>query len=116
MMDSTIGTALSGLFGTLIALAVVLGLAWLILRAVKRWQDRGGFAGAEQNGELRFVRALAVGQRERVMLIEAEGERMLIGVAQNGVTLLRNWGEREDWGDTQTPVQDAPDLPEEYRP
>lgn len=91
-MDSTLGAALSGLFATLIALALVLGLAWLVLRGVKRLQDRAGTANGEVNGELRFVRALAVGQRERVMLIEAEGERMLIGVAQNGVSLLRNWG------------------------
>lgn len=103
-MDSTIGTALSGLFGTLIALAVVLGLAWVILRALKRWQDRGGFApGNEQTRELRFLRALPVGQRERVILIEAEGELMLIGVAQNGVSLLRNWGVRDDRPDLPMP-------------
>jgi flagellar protein FliO/FliZ len=40
-MDSTIGAALSGLLGTIIALAVVLGLAWVSLRALRRWQDRG---------------------------------------------------------------------------
>lgn len=90
-MDGTVGTALSGLIGTIVALAIVLGLAWLLLKGLRRWQDRQ-LGGAEADRQLRFVRALAVGQRERLMLIEAEGELMLIGVAQNGVSLLRNWG------------------------
>jgi flagellar protein FliO/FliZ len=96
-MDSALGTALSGLFGTIIALAVVLGLAWLGLKAMRQWQDgslrRGG---AEPEHGLRFIRALPVGQRERVMLIEAKGEIMLIGVSGGAVTLLKNWGMAED--------------------
>ncbi|NIJ22181.1 flagellar protein FliO/FliZ [Sphingomonas naasensis] len=95
-MDSTIGTALSSLLGMIIALAVVLGLAWISLRALRRWQDRG--LGGRENGaerQLRFVRALPVGQRERLVLIEAEGELMLIGVSGGAISLLRNWGAPE---------------------
>jgi len=93
-MDSALGTALSGLFGTLIALAIVIGLAWLGLKAMRQWQDgRLGRSGVDPDHQLRFIRALPVGQRERVMLIEAKGELMLIGVSAASVTLLRNWGD-----------------------
>jgi flagellar protein FliO/FliZ len=97
MTDSAIGMALSGLFGTVIALAVVLGLAWLGLKAMRQWQD-GSFrkGGTEPEHSLRFIRALPVGQRERVMLIEAKGEVMLIGISGGSVTLLRNWGDTPD--------------------
>lgn len=92
-MDSTIGTALSGLLGMVIALAVVLGLAWVCLKFLRQWQERGmGRREGEPDRQLRLVRALAVGQRERLMLVEAEGELMLIGVSAGSVTLLRNWG------------------------
>ena len=93
-MDSAIGTAVTGFIGMVIALAVVLGLAYVCLRVLRQWQDRGlGTRDGEPARELRFVRALAVGQRERLMLVEAEGELMLIGVSPGSVTLLRNWGE-----------------------
>lgn len=93
-MDSAIGTALSGLLGMVIALAIVLGLAWVCLKVLRQWQDRsiGGGRDGQPDRQLRFVRALPVGQRERLMLVEAEGELMLIGVTAGGVSLLRNWG------------------------
>lgn len=92
-MDSAIGTAVTGLIGMVIALAIVLGLAYVCLKVLRRWQERGtGGREGEPQRELRFVRALAVGQRERLMLVEAEGELMLIGVSAGSVTLLRNWG------------------------
>lgn len=93
-MDSTLGTALSGLFGTIIALAIVLGLAYVSLRLLRRWQDQT--YARDPNGperRLRFVRALPLGQRERLVLVEAEGELMLIGVSAGSVSLLRNWGD-----------------------
>ena len=103
-MDSAIGTAVTGLIGMVIALAVVLGLAYVCLRFLRQWQDRGlGKREGEPDRQLRFVRALAVGQRERLMLVEAEGELMLIGVSGGSVTLLRNWG------DPATPTPPQPD-------
>jgi len=92
-MDSAFGTAMSGLLGTIIALAIVLGIAWLALKAMRQWQDgRIGGKGTQPDHQLRFIRALPVGQRERLMLVEAQGELMLIGVATGSVRLLRNWG------------------------
>ena len=92
-MDSTLGAAFTGLLGTLVALAFVLGLAWVSLRFLRQWQDRfTGQRGGGPDRQLRFVRALPIGQRERLILVEAEGELMLIGVSAGSVSLLRNWG------------------------
>lgn len=108
MMDSTIGTALSGLFGTIIALAVVLGLAWVCLRLLRQWQDRGmGIRSDQPDRQLRFVRALALGPRERLVLVEAEGELMLIGVSAGSVDLLRSWAPAADMPTpAATPIED----------
>lgn len=110
-MDSTIGTAISSLFGMIIALAIVLGLAWICLKMLRQWQDRGlGGRPGEAERSLRFVRALAVGQRERLMLVEAEGELMLIGVAAGSVTLLRNWGVTETGQEQARVPRPAPEA------
>jgi flagellar protein FliO/FliZ len=107
-MDSTIGAALSGLLGTIIALAVVLGLAWVSLRALRRWQDRGlGGRDGTAERQIRFVRALPVGQRERLVLVEAEGELMLVGVTPGSISLLRNWGATKGAEDVASPASET---------
>jgi flagellar protein FliO/FliZ len=107
-MDSTIGAALSGLLGTIIALAVVLGLAWVSLRALRRWQDRGlGGRDGTAERQIRFVRALPVGQRERLVLVEAEGELMLVGVTPGSISLLRNWGATKDAEAVSSPASET---------
>lgn len=93
-MIDTGSTVLGSILATVLALAFVLGLAWVALRLLKYWQDRNlGSTPDAGSGDraLRFLRALPVGTRERVMLIEAEGERMLIGVTAGGITLLARW-------------------------
>ena len=104
--SSRCGTALTGLLGMVIALAIVLGLAFVTLRTLKRWQDRGFERGGDADRQLRFVRALPIGQRERLLLVEAQGELMLIGVSAGSVSLLRNWG-----SDAAPLADDAPVLP-----
>lgn len=94
-MSETGSAALGSILATVLALAFVLGLAWGAIKLLKLWQDRSisgastGPAGTDR--ALRFLRALPVGTRERVMLIEAEGERLLIGVTPGGITLLARW-------------------------
>ncbi|TRW17364.1 FliO/MopB family protein [Glacieibacterium frigidum] len=85
-------SVLTSIVTTIVALLIVLALAWGALRLLKYMQDRqiGGVKG-EETQALRFLRALPVGTRERVMLIEAEGERLLIGVTAGGITLLARW-------------------------
>lgn len=45
------------------------------------------------NGDrsLRFLRALPLGQRERVVLIEVGDETMLLGVGTGAITMLSRW-------------------------
>jgi flagellar protein FliO/FliZ len=86
------GSLLGTLAGTAFALVLVLGLAWGAIRLLKAVQDRQMAQPIEgASGPMKFLRAMPVGPRERVVLIEAEGERLLLGVAAGSVTLLARW-------------------------
>ena len=74
----------------LIALAIVLALAWLVLRVMRaRMQPRG--AGASGDDALRFVRALPVGAKERVVIVEHRGARWMLGVTAGGISTIAHW-------------------------
>lgn len=71
-------------------LAVVfamLALWWLVRRyAVARGSS----------GPMRVAQALAVGPRERVVLVEAGSKHLVVGVTPAAVTLLTQWEKPED--------------------
>lgn len=77
----------------LLALALVLALAWVILRLLRgRLQPRGsGPAGSDE--ALRYVRGLAVGAKERVVIVEHRGQRWMLGVTAGGISTLAHWPE-----------------------
>jgi flagellar protein FliO/FliZ len=75
----------------LLALAIVLGLAYVVLRVMRaRLQPRAGAGGAADDG-LRFVRALPVGTKERVVIVEHRGERWMLGVTGGGISTIAHW-------------------------
>jgi flagellar protein FliO/FliZ len=75
----------------LIALAVVLAIAWLLLRLLRsRMQPRPTGQGAADDA-LRFVRALPVGSKERVVIVEHGGVRWMLGVAAGGISTIASW-------------------------
>lgn len=76
----------SSLVSMLIALALVLALAWVSLRLLKRMQYGRASAGTQE--AMRFVRALPLGQRERVVVMHYRGEEWVLGVTAGGITLL----------------------------
>ncbi len=79
------GPGLTGSIATtLIALIVVLALAWLTLRLLKRMQQ--GKPG--EQGELKFVRSLPLGQKERVVIIAHRDKEYLLGVTSAGISLI----------------------------
>jgi flagellar protein FliO/FliZ len=89
-----VGTVVSSVLALILSLALVLGLAWGAIFLLRRWQDRAlgaREAGTSHDRPLRFVRALPLGQRERVVLIEVGDETMLLGIGAGGVTLLSRW-------------------------
>jgi flagellar protein FliO/FliZ len=70
----------------LVALAFVLALAWLGLRLLKRLH--AGRLTPHAVDAPRFVRALPVGARERVVVMHYRGEEWVLGVTAGGISLL----------------------------
>lgn len=85
------GAFFGSLLAIVIALIFVLGLAWLAIKGLRHWQDRFQRGEEEDGRPLRFLRAMPLGQNERVVLIEVEGETMLVGVTSGGISLLARW-------------------------
>lgn len=81
----------SSVASMLLALVVVLALAWGVLRMLRSRLDGRGAAGADGGDALRFVRALPVGAKERVVLVEHRGERWLLGVTAGGISTIAHW-------------------------
>jgi flagellar protein FliO/FliZ len=74
-----------------LALAIVLGLAWVVLRFMRsRMQPRGPH-GSTSDDALRFVRALPVGAKERVVIVEHRGARWMLGVTAGGISTIAHW-------------------------
>ena len=84
-------TVLSSLLAVVVGLGIVLGLAYVLLRLLRRWQDRVHGAAEEGEKPIRFLRTLPLGQNERVVLIEVRDEVMLVGVTPGGISLLKTW-------------------------
>ncbi len=87
------GTVISSIVAVVLSLGLVLGLAWGAIWLLKKVQDRqlGIDKDDPDRGDIRFLRSLPLGQRERVTLIELDGERMLLGVTAGGISLLARW-------------------------
>ena len=78
-------------FGTLVGMAgsllLVIGLILLCAWLLKRM----GSLQAGGSGVLKLRASLAVGMKERVELVEAAGETLLLGVSPGGVTCLHRF-------------------------
>lgn len=70
--------------GLIAVLALMLGLAWL----VKRYVSVPGMG----RGQVRIVGGVSLGPRERAVLVEVEGHRLLLGVAPGRVQTLHVLG------------------------
>ncbi len=80
-----IGQMLSVLAGLLIVLGVFAALVWGLKRS--RALNLTGSAQLEVLGGLSF------GMRDRVVLVRAEGRRVLLAVGPNGISALSEWGD-----------------------
>jgi len=75
----------------LLALAVVLALAWVVLKALRSRMQPRGPSGSASDDALRFVRALPVGTKERVVIVEHRGARWMLGVTAGGISTIAHW-------------------------
>jgi flagellar biosynthetic protein FliO len=76
---------LTGVLGTVLALAFVLALAWILLKVLQRTgiaRNRSGKA------VLQVVQQISLGGRERVALVRHGGREYLLGVTPHQVQLL----------------------------
>lgn len=64
----------------LLVILLLMGLAWVLKRA--------GVNQGALNGQLAVLGAVSVGQREKVVLIQAGQEQLLVGVTANEISLL----------------------------
>ncbi len=103
-----IGAIVSSILAIVVALTLVLGMAWGVIWLLKKLQDRQLGVRGDGEGEqpIRFLRSMPLGQRERVVLIEARGETMLVGVTTGTITLLARWP-----GGNTPPVEPGPARP-----
>ncbi|MBO9829661.1 flagellar biosynthetic protein FliO [Xanthomonas sp. A2111] len=83
-------------FALLLVLGLILGMAWVLKRL-----PGSGFRPAQG---LRVVASLAVGAKERVVVVEVNGEQLLLGVSPGGVRTLHQLPE-------PLPQAPAPTLP-----
>ncbi|MBW3551280.1 MAG: flagellar biosynthetic protein FliO [Proteobacteria bacterium] len=90
---SSAGAVGSAVLALLLVVALILALAWLARRMPG--------AVASSNKSLRVVASLAVGQRERVMVVDVGGTQLLLGVGPGGTRTLHTLAE-------PLPAHDAP--------
>jgi flagellar protein FliO/FliZ len=79
--------------GMLLALTAVIAVAWLALRLLRDRLQPGARRGQVGGDALRFVRALPVGAKERVVIVEHRGERWMLGVTAGGISTIAHWPE-----------------------
>jgi len=100
------GVAMS--LGLVVALIVV--AAWLLRRS-----PLGAFARA--NGPLKIVATLPLGPKERLILVETGGTRLLLGVAPAGIfTLNEPFVDGAQTTSAQSPAQSPASQPARPRP
>lgn len=88
-------------FGLILVLALLLGTLWLLKRIS---QPRGAAAGL-----MRVVAGVAVGTRERVVILELGNSWLVLGVAPGQVTTLAEIPRQEVPASAATPA--AKDFP-----
>ena len=84
-----LASAAQTLGALLLVLGLIFGLAW----ATRRMQNLRGANPAS----LSIESGLTVGTREKILLVRAEGERLLVGVTPQGITLLHRFGPSESF-------------------
>lgn len=91
------------LAGSLLTLGTILVIALAVTRLLRRH----GRWPAREGGRLRVIDSVAVGTRERAVLLAIDGQEVLIGVAPDSVSVLHVLGKSS----VQTPPEPASTTP-----
>jgi flagellar protein FliO/FliZ len=67
-----------------LALVILAGLAWAAVWGLRRWSC----TPLVGKGRLRLLESLNLGMGVRVVMLEAEGRRFLVGITPHAVSLL----------------------------
>lgn len=77
----------ANLISTALALAVVLGLAWVSLRLLKRMQLRRSGGGGDGHTP-QVLGSVGLGPRERLVTVRYRGRDYLLGVTAGGISSI----------------------------
>lgn len=75
---------------TLASLALVLALMGALLWTLRRLQNKIQ-AGTDPNRRMRMLESMGVGPRQKIMLMQVDGQRLLIGVTAQQIQTLGQW-------------------------
>ena len=104
---SMAGGLLSTAMSLALVLAVIFAIAWLM-----RFMQRARLGGP---GNLRIEGGIQVGARERVLMVQAGGRHLLIGVAPGRVNTLHVFEQAPDGVEPQAPVSELSPFAERLR-
>ena len=76
----SVGSLVQATLSLALVLALILGLAWVLKRA--RLAPRGG------RGTIGVIDQLAIGPRERIVLLRVGGAQLLLGIGPGGIVGL----------------------------
>ncbi|PIE90459.1 MAG: flagellar biosynthetic protein FliO [Acidobacteria bacterium] len=82
-------TSIVKVFGSL---ALVLGLIGLLAYGAKRWLPTGFKAGDGSN-HFKFIQNFPLGQRKYLALVEVDGRKMLLGITDQQISLIKSFEE-----------------------
>ncbi|MCB9481287.1 MAG: flagellar biosynthetic protein FliO [Desulfobacteraceae bacterium] len=82
------------LFKTFGMLAIVLGIIVAALYFVKKFISSNFSMG--EKSKIRIVSSFYLGSREKLLIIDVEGERLLLGVTRENISLIKKLGRAGD--------------------
>lgn len=94
----SIGGVLQVLFGLAVVLATVAGAAWLLKRLAPGQISAGG--------AIKLIGSIAVGPKERVVVVEVGDTWLVVGVAPGQVTALHNMPRLDTFARGDKPASD----------
>ncbi len=98
-----LGQLFQTFFSLLLVVLLIIAIAWIMRRS--------GRFGSALGGQLRAIGGLSLGGRDRILLVDAGGTHLLIGISATGIRTLYVFPEPLDLGDEYNGA-DSPNFAE----